>query len=200
MFKIRASAAGKLMTKARKKDEVLSQTTKTYLDEYMKSELYGVQKQIKSKYLDKGNKNEDEAIDYLISNLDVPFAIKNEETFEDEYFKGTPDIIIDEVVYDTKCSWDCFSFPLFDTEITNKDYFAQLQVYMHLTVCKKAVLAYVLTNTPEELTWEEKHDYSNLDSKLRIKTFEIDYDEEFIKNLQQKVVDSRDYINEKLKF
>ena len=63
-FKIRASASGKLMTKPRLKSEVLSKTTKSYLQEWTKEQIYGVRKSIKSKYLDKGNQVEDAAIDY----------------------------------------------------------------------------------------------------------------------------------------
>lgn len=194
MFKLRASASGKVMTNPRSKTETISKTTTTYLEEWYKEQIYGYRKDISNKYLSKGNANEDEAIDLLISWNDLDFAMKNEKHFEDEYFTGTPDLIIGDTVYDTKCSWDCFTFPLFESEIPTKDYFYQLQVYMHLTGCRKAVLAYVLTNTPEELTWEEKHDYSELDKKLKLKTFEITYDESIINDLKQRVINCRTYL------
>jgi len=194
MFKVRASAGGKLMTAPRSKTETLSETTKTYLYEWLTEKIYGVRKEIKNKYLNKGLKLEDTAIDKTIEWLDLPFTIKNEQFFEDDYFTGTPDLIVDGVVYDAKCSWDCFTFPLFDTEIPTKDYFYQLQIYMELTGCKKAVLVYVLLNTPEELTYEDKHNYDNLDKKYRIKTYEIDYDSEVIEKLKEKVIESRKFI------
>jgi hypothetical protein len=194
MFKVRASAGGKLMNAPRSKTETLSETTKTYLYEWLTEKIYGVRKEIKSKYLNKGLKLEDTAIDKTIEWLDLPFTIKNEQFFEDDYFTGTPDLIVDGVVYDTKCSWDCFTFPLFDNEIPTKDYFYQLQIYMELTGCRKAVLVYVLLNTPEELTYEDKHNYDNLDKKYRIKTYEIDYDSEVIEKLKEKVIESRKFI------
>jgi hypothetical protein len=193
-FKIRASASGKIMTNSRSKSELLSETTKTYVKEWLIEKIYGIRKEIKSKYLTKGLKLEDTAIDKAIEWLDLPFTLKNEKFFEDDFFCGTPDLIVDNVVYDIKCSWDAFTFPLFETEIPNKDYFYQLQVYMHLTGCKKAVLTYVLLNTPEELTYEDKHNYDNMDKKYRIKTFEIDYSEEVIADLQQKVTNIREYL------
>lgn len=193
-FKIRASASGKIMTNARSKSELLSETTKTYVKEWLIEKIYGIRKEIKSKYLTKGLKLEDTAIDKAIEWLDLPFTIKNEKFFEDDFFCGTPDLIVDNVVYDIKCSWDAFTFPLFENEIPNKDYFYQLQVYMHLTGCKKAVLTYVLLNTPEELTFEDKHNYDNMDKKYRIKTFEIDYSEEVIADLQQRVTNIREYL------
>ena len=191
-FKIRASASGKIMTNARSKSELISETTKTYVKEWLIEKIYGIRKEIKSKYLTKGLKLEDTAIDKAIEWLDLPFTLKNEKFFEDDFFCGTPDLIVNDVVYDIKCSWDAFTFPLFENEIPNKDYFYQLQVYMHLTGCKKAVLTYVLLNTPEELTYEDKNNYDNMDKKYRIKTFEIDYSEEVIADLKQRVTNIRE--------
>ena len=195
-FKIRASAAGKLMTKPRSKSEFLSKTTKSYLEEWTKEQIYGVRKNIQSKYLTKGNQVEDDAIMYASAEKGWLFAEKNEEYFEDEYFCGTPDVILEDKIIDIKSSWDCFSFPLFYNGIPNKDYYYQLQTYMHLTQKDKAQLVYVLMNTPEELTLEESHDYSEIESKYRIKSFDIDYDEEVIYELQHKVIESREYIEQ----
>jgi hypothetical protein len=195
-FKIRASASGKLMTKPRLKSEVLSKTTKSYLQEWTKEQIYGVRKSIKSKYLDKGNQVEDAAIDYASAEKGWLFAEKNEEYFEDEFFCGTPDVILDDKIIDIKSSWDCFSFPLFFNGIPNKDYYYQLQTYMYLTGKRKAQLVYVLMNTPEELTFEESFDYTEINSKYRIKIFDIDYDEEVIEELKNKVIESREYIKE----
>ena len=101
-FKIRASAAGKLATKSRSKSEALSQTTKSYLQEWAKQEIYGVRKDISSKYLDKGNAVEDDAIDYAAKELGWLFASKNDEYFEDENFCGTPDVILEDKIIDIK--------------------------------------------------------------------------------------------------
>ena len=193
-FKIRASASGQIMTNARSKSELISETTKTYVQEWLKEHIYGVRKQINNKYLNKGLMLEDTAIDKAIEWLDLPFTMKNEKFFEDDFFTGTPDLIVDGVVYDIKCSWSCFSFPLFEKEIPTKDYFYQLQTYLHLTGCKKAVLTYVLLNTPEELTYEEKHNYDNLDKQYRIKTFDVEYNAEVIEDLKQRVLNVREYI------
>jgi hypothetical protein len=193
-FKIRSSAAGKLMTSARSKSELLSETTKTYAKEWLTEQIYGFRKEIKSKYIYKGLVMEDEAIDKAIEWLDLPFAIKNEQYFENDFIKGTPDLIVDGVVYDIKCSWDAYTFPIFENEIPNKDYFYQLQCYMHLTGCTKAVLTYVLLNTPEEVVFETPQNYDDLDKKYRIKTFEIDYDPSVIDTLIERVKLTREYL------
>ena len=194
MFKIRASAAGKIMTNPRAKTELISETTKSYVKEYLISEIYGIRKQINNKYLSKGIWLEDEAIDKAIEWLDIPFALKNESYFKDDFFCGTPDLILDDEILDIKCSWDAFTFPLFENEIPTKDYFYQLQVYMHLTRKRKAKLVYVLLNTPDELVYEEKHSYDNMDKKYRIKTYEIEYSEDVIADLKERVTNIRTYI------
>jgi hypothetical protein len=182
------------MTSARSKNELLSETTKTYAKEWLTEQIYGFRKEIKSKYLYKGLVLEDEAIDKAIEWLDLPFAIKNEQHFENDFIKGTPDLIVDGVVYDIKCSWDAYTFPIFENEIPNKDYFYQLQCYMHLTGCTKAVLTYVLLNTPEEVVYETPQNYDDLDKKYRIKTFEIDYDQSVIDTLIERVKLTREFL------
>lgn len=192
-FKLRASCSGKLLTNPRNKQDLLSQTSITYIHEWLKSLIYGVKKDITSKFLEKGIEKEDEAIDKAIEWLDLPFTLKNEKQFEDDFFTGTPDLIIGDTVFDIKNSWDCFTFPLFENECPNKDYYAQLQVYMHLTGLKKAALIYVLLDTPETYNTAEIR-YDNIDKKYRIKRFDFEYDKEFIDNLIQRVKFAREYI------
>jgi hypothetical protein len=192
-FRVRASCAGKLLTDPRNKKDELSQTTVSYLQEWLKTLIYGVKKDISNKYLEKGIEKEDEAIDKAVEWLDLPFSLKNEKSFENEYFTGTPDLIVNDIVYDIKNSWDCFTFPLFENECPNKDYYAQLQVYMHLTGLKKAALVYVLLDTPETYSTPEIK-YDGIDKKYRIKRFDFDYDEELINKLIQRVKSAREYI------
>ena len=195
-FKLRASASGKLATTSRSKSEALSQTSKTYLQEWAKQEIYGVRKDISSKYLDKGIAVENDAIDYAAQELGWLFATKNEEYFENEHFCGTPDLVLEDTIIDIKSSWDCFTFPLFEEDIPNKDYYYQLQVYMHLTGKKQAELVYVLMNTPEDLAYsKELHDYSGISAKHRVKVFKIDYDEDAIELLTEKVGEAKEYLN-----
>lgn len=189
IFKCRASASGKLLTNPRAKSETLSETTKSYLKEWATEQIFGYKKEINNKYLYRGIEEEDKAIDFAIQVLDLPFALKNEKTFEDDFFTGTPDLIVKETIYDIKCSWNCHTFPFFEKEIPTADYYSQLQVYMHLTGCKKACLIYVLLDN--ELIG---HNYE-VENKMRIKTFEIEYEPEIIEKLITRVKESRKILN-----
>lgn len=187
-FKIRASASGKLVTNPRSKNELLSETSKSYLKEWATEQIFGVKNEIKSKYLERGTKEEDNAIDFAIQVLDLPMVLKNEKTFENEYFIGTPDLIVDDTIFDIKCSWSAFSFPFFEKEIPNNDYRCQVNVYMNLLGLKKAKIVYILLDN--ELI---NHKY-DIDNSLRVKVFNFEYDEELIKNLEKKVLYSRNYL------
>ena len=196
-FKIRASAASKLMPKPRNKKDKLAKTTLTYIDEWIKERVYGIKKEFTSKYTDKGNILEDLGISKAIEWLDLDFVIKNEKYFESDLFCGTPDLILEDEVLDIKCSWDAFSFPLLEDELPNKDYYYQMQVYMNLTGKKKSRVVYVLLNTPENISqYETHHDYSKIDPKLRIKTFAVEYDPAVIDELTEKVILTREKIAE----
>jgi len=192
-FKIRCSAISQIMTNPRSKTETLSETCKTHLEEWVKSDVYGQQKEIKSKYLTKGIEVEAAAIEYYSEVNNLGFLLPNTESFANDFMIGTPDLTLLNTVYDFKSSWDCFTFPLFDTE-PDKGYVMQLQGYMHLTGKKKAKLVYTLQNTPEELVWGDLKDYSEIESKYRIKEFEIDYDPDFIESVYDRVIECRNYV------
>jgi hypothetical protein len=196
-FKCRASALGKLMTNPRSKSETLSQTTKSYLEEWVKEQIYGIKKQINSKYLQKGLALEDQAIEFYSVAMDKDFMIKNLDHFEDDFFTGTPDCMHEGIVYDFKTSWDCFTFPLFDQE-PDMGYYYQLQVYMHLTGLRKAKLVYTLQDTPDYLTHEEPVSYAHVDNSYRVKEFEIDYDPMVIETAKARIQECREYVKELL--
>lgn len=187
-FKLRASASGKLATAPRNKSETLSETAKSYLKEWKIENLYGVKNQIQNKYIERGLADEDLSINKAIELLNLPFTLKNEKQYEDDYFTGTPDLIIDNYVLDIKTSWSCFTFPIFESKITKNDYYYQLQVYMHLLDVSKAKLVYVLLDN--ELI---NHFYPQ--ESQRVKVFDIDYDQKVIEDLKEKVKEARIYLN-----
>lgn len=214
-FKIRCSQIGQIMTNPRSKSELLSQTTKTYCQNWLKEQIYDRKKEIGSKYFDKGNMVEAESIEFISNYLNLGMIFKNEESFENEWMTGTPDLILPNEVIDMKNSWDCFTFPLFEAEI-EKNYWWQLQGYMELTGKTKARLIYTLMDTPDELIDRElnfagdisqdeyeklirSHQYGDVNPKYRVKIFEIEKDEEAIKSIRQRVEECRIYL-ETIKF
>jgi hypothetical protein len=221
----RASQTGKLMTEARSKTEPISETTKSYLNEVYINEKYGIKKDIISKYIDKGLQVERAAIklysEHIAALIDLE---KNEQLFQNEFLKGTPDIIDGKTVIDVKCSFDIHTFFSSKTK-TNKDYYWQLQSYMALTGATQAKLVYCLIDTPiqivedqkRKLSWQmgvidfespeyiaacheiEKLSYYNhLPTEERIYEIEILRNDDDIAKLYQRVQECREWMNANL--
>jgi ribosomal protein S16 len=219
----RASKTGALMTEARSKSEPISETTKSYLNEVFINEKYGIKKDIISKYIEKGLQVEEAAIklysEHITTLLDLE---KNEQFFQNEFIKGTPDIINGNEVIDVKCSYDIFTFTASKTK-TNKDYYWQLQSYMALTGCTSAKLVYCLIDTPLLIIEQEKKNlyfrmgaeeseayekgceeierlayYNHLPLNERIYEIEIERNDEDIQKLYKRVQECREWMNKEL--
>jgi hypothetical protein len=198
--------------------KTLPKTCKTYLEGWVKEQIYKRRKEVTSKYLSKGNQCEDKAIRMLIDYYDLGYNEKNEQHFENDYMTGTPDLFYPSIVFDTKCSYDMSTFPLFETEI-NKDYWWQMQGYMELLNINNAGLVYVLVNTPDHIVDAEirqktfgmvneieiynkaeeirsYHNYDNVNMEYRIKRYDIKRDEQAMEAVKDRVMLCRRYINE----
>lgn len=220
-FKIRCSAIGEIMTSPRAKNELLSATTKTYCQKWLKEQLFNRRENISTKYTQKGIIVEDHSIDFLAEQLGYGFLIKNEDSFENDFLTGTPDLLppnTDEVI-DVKSSWSWTTLPLFEDSCPNKNYWWQLQGYMALTSRSKARLSYILSDTPIHLIEREARrycfdngydeldsdiydkfyadmTYNDVPSSLKIKTFDFDRDDDAIQQIYERVTQCREYITE----
>jgi len=204
---------------AKRDNSDLPAGAKTYCKRWVQEKIYNRSKEIQSKYLDKGNECEDDSIkflsDYYFMNLS-----KNEESFEDEHFTGTPDLLVlDDEVWDVKNSYSFETFPLFDYGIKNAAYKWQGLVYLALTKRSKFRLCYTLVNLPEhmimdevrKLSWkseksfeelyveaEKFYTYDEIDDSLRLKTFEFIRDDDKITKMRKRVEACREYIESEL--
>jgi hypothetical protein len=216
-YKFRCSELGLLMVNPRSKKEKLSKTTMSALDDIYIREVWGRDKDISSKYLDKGNYTEEDSIDLLYKKYGKLF-IKNKEHLSNDFITGTPDIIDDEI-YDLKSSWDIWTFRASDG--SNKDYFWQGLGYMWLTKRLKFRLAYCLNDTPEHLVVGEQKRavygagqdpesiegmetmekveknliFKDIPWEKRIKVFEYDFNADLVEQLKTRIMDAREYLN-----
>lgn len=153
MLKIRASQVSRIMPGVRKD---FLKGTEDYLFELWVEDKYNRSKDIKSKYMEKGTKQELEAI-VLLNDVTGNLYFKNEENFSNDWITGTPDIMTDEYIRDIKCSWSVFTFEDAKRNKLNDAYYWQLQSYMDLTGTDKAYLDYCLVDTPENLIQKEQY-------------------------------------------
>jgi hypothetical protein len=220
-MKIRCSAIGKIMTSPKSKGEVLSQTTKTYLQELAIEETFNIRKEFSSRYTDKGNEVEDLSIALCNDVLDIGFIYKNEEHFTNDWITGTPDVNTSEILLDVKSSYDATTFPFFDTKLVNKSYFYQMHGYMWLTGKEESLLCYCLIDTPLQIVEDEirrehwkaslieesldlrafvqaKHTFGHIPKEKRLKVFKIAKDENVIEEIKTRIEQCREYYNELL--
>jgi hypothetical protein len=206
MFKIRSSSIGHIMAYPDKPE--LPKGAETHLRNWSRSKLYGRSKEIGSKYLTKGNRVEEQAIDLLAEYMGDGFLFKNEEHFEDDHITGMPDVLRADRVIEIKSPWDWSTFPAFEQKIPESNYWWQCQGYMALTGREFAQLCYVLCDTPEEqiqkeAKWkayelgcdiddiieqvEQAMTYSDIQLESRVKIFDINRDEKAIENIRKRV-------------
>jgi len=217
MIQFRCSGLGKLMTSPRSKGEVLSETAKTFIEDVFREKEYGIYKDISSRYTDKGIQMEDEAIQLAGNVLGWDINVnKNEERLKNGWITGIPDINTETLLADIKCSWSGSTFPFFDTELPNKDYFWQLQGYMMLTGHLQAELVYCLMNTPQQIVEDEvrrmhwklnlleesldvreavqcQHNFDHLSDNLRIKRFIVEGSIDAENRIKEKVEQANEY-------
>jgi hypothetical protein len=223
-FKARASKAQNLLSLPRSKKDreagLMGDTAKGYVREQWLTDNYQIREQINTNAINKGILQEDVSI-ALLSLVDEDFYYKNEESRDDDYFTGTPDLVTKDLIIDIKTSETAKSF--MSSDITPL-YATQLQVYMHLFGKKKAELVYCLVNAPEyqmerknkakywDLMEQSEHideeameifenqtmlnmTFDRIDPKLRIKRFSVDFDQTVIDSLIEQIKNARNYYN-----
>lgn len=141
----------------------LSTGAKTYCKKWLKNKLYGRREEIKSKYIRKGNKCEEDGFTLMALHVIKDMVYKNTERRSNEWLEGECDLYHNNIVYDNKASWSLETFPMFDFEVTNDEYAKQLNGYAWLWDAEKAVLCYTLIDTPDEeieqaIKWVSDHD------------------------------------------
>lgn len=212
-YKFHCSGLSNLMVASRKKDDPLSETTKSYLLEIFIKEVFGREKSetVANKYMQKGTMCETDSLE-LVERVTGKKFFKNQETLSNEYIVGTPDVKQEELI-DIKTSWDLFTFMNVDEEQAEKDYFHQLLGYMWLTGHRTAQLSYCLVNTPEILVGDEMYRLSfklpedqvekyrknyvfdDIPESMRIKSYGFEYNEEIVEELKVKILLCRDYLS-----
>jgi hypothetical protein len=223
---IHCSSIGKLLTepklKADKEAGELSATAKTHLIEIYAKERYNFQKELDNKYIRKGNTVEQEAIDELSLQIRMPLE-KNQETFRNDFFVGTPDCFTDSIVFDVKSSYDWLTFLSNIPSDLDPMYEGQLNGYMDLLNIDKGYIVYVLLDTPfEEIEkqkyylftkgsyiseespeflklWAEKEKnliFSHHPIEERILFFEVQRNHELIYNAKRKVDKARNFLED----
>lgn len=201
---------------------LLSETTKTLVEDKWLKDQFGYKEPVMTPQLMKGLLCEQDVFGLVQKVLGGEFRRKNPITFQNEYIIGTPDVILknEDYVEDVKSSWSLKTF--FNAELTPL-YNTQAQCYMWLTGKRNYRLIYGLVPTPFEFILDEQRrfsykfgmgyetnpDYLDIERQIdhnnslietipiekRIKVFEFKYDETVIENLKSQIEKARKYYN-----
>jgi len=152
---VRASQVGRLMTKGRGKEEWGATAIQVIKDAVLFNE-YGIDKFVTSKHIEKGIINEAESLEMVrrVTGWEIDLQ-KPKQRLVNNWVIGAPDLLDNGYLIDVKNSWDGTTFPWFDKEVPNNDYYFQLQTYMWLSGYKTSYLIYTLTSAPEHMVFKE---------------------------------------------
>lgn len=170
-YKFRCSSLGSIMTNQPGKKDTkslaeLSQSAKDELIKIYVKQVYGREKEISSKYIEKGLAVEEDSIT-LLSMIKEKFFVKNEERKENDFISGLPDIIAP--LHDTKSCWDIHTFYVHKTKPLKKDYEWQMQGYCELYQEDSGKVVFCLIDTPLGMIEHEKR---NMFYRMNVATME----------------------------
>lgn len=197
----------------------LSDTCKRRLAQIYTEETTGRTKDIESEYLEKGLKTEEDSITLYSLRTNTMYK-KNKERVANGFVIGEIDFDDEEqdLVVDTKSSWDVFSFDATVASPIKHIYWWQGQMYMWLKNRSRFRLAYCLNDTPSEIFQRlvkrmrynfigeesdyqdaltklaEKHTYSDLPLERKIRIYEIKRDDEKIEMAKSYIPHFRNYL------
>ncbi len=198
-MKFRCSSIGKLMTEPRSKSEgVLSVGAKTYIRELAAQEIFGVDFEVSSKYIEKGIEAEGDSID-LLNSVRGLSLVKNTERRDNEFITGECDLFDDDAKrgHDIKTSWSIATFPIIVADCEDKLYEWQMRGYMALWDADEWEVNYCLVDTPDRLIGFEPmqlHVVSHLPEWMRVTTWTVKRDIEKEAAIYEKVKAANEYL------
>lgn len=218
-FKFRCSALGNLVSASGQ----LTDSNKTFIRDTHIGAVYNIQKEITSKYFEKGIMCEMDGIKF-IKDVFYPndYVPKNTERFENDYIHGEPDQIMRQYNEgnEIKNAYDLFTFGK-----ANLSHMYKMQMigYVWLTGIPKWRLVYCLSDMPDVLLGEEekrlwysgkftdsnspewieaqmklhkKYDYSEMSLSERFKYWELTPTTEDFEKIKTSVIKAREYMQE----
>jgi len=175
------SSIGKIMTNARSKSEILSETAKSYIKSVAKQDFFGYNVDLNNKYVIKGQEQEQDSIN-LLNAVRMTSYVKNDKRLINDIMTGECDILLDDHIIDIKTSWSLETFPALAEDGMNKDYEWQLRAYMYLYDRPTAELIYCMVTTNDDLLsqWDNlslhRVDHIDPDKRITVIPFERDQD------------------------
>lgn len=169
-------------------EKSLSVGAKTYVESLAKQFVYGYDDEVSSKFLEKGIRCEDDAIE-LYNSVFFTNHTKNTVRLTNDWVTGECDIYVPgKKIIDIKNAWSLQTFPATSATGRDKGYEWQGRAYMMLWGVPEFEIAYCMVNTPADLIGyedEKIHFVDHITPELRVTRVQYSRDlalEERIKN------------------
>jgi hypothetical protein len=195
---IRCSSIGKLMTEPKTKAEgPLSVGAKTHIRSLVSQDIFGVDFEVSSKEIEKGNLLEADAI-ALLNRVRGLSLVKNKERRSNGWITGECDLFgaAARRGHDLKCSWSVATFPIALVDCFDKSYEWQMRGYMWLWDADCWEVNYALLTTPEHLMRFDPpsmHFVDHIPEHMRLTTWTVTRDPELEKAMVEKIKAARQY-------
>jgi hypothetical protein len=185
------------------KASTLSVGAKTHMRSIASQMIYGVEFEVSSKYMEKGNLVELDSIDMLnrVRGLNL---VKNDIRKENEFISGECDLFDAKRKrgHDIKSAWSVATFPICQLDCIDSMYEWQMRGYMMLWDAEEWEVNYCLVDTPEALVGFEAmpmHLVSHIPENMRITTWNLKRDRTLEDAMKNKVVLARQYLIDTIK-
>lgn len=197
------SEIGKIMTNARAKGEVLSETAKSHIRSIAKQNFYGYTVDLNSKYITKGKEQEQDSIN-LLNAVRFTSYKKNTTRIETDLFTGECDILLDDLIIDIKTSWSLETFPATSEEGYEAGYEYQGRAYMHIYDRPYFELIYCMVSTDPTgdhnllSPWDNLslHRVDHIDPAKRITVLRFERDFEIEQQMIEKLRHASEYYSQ----
>jgi hypothetical protein len=197
----RCSSLGRLMTEPKTKSEgPLSVGAKTYIRELAAQEIFGVEFEISSKEMEKGNLVEPDSI-ALLNRVRGLSLEKNTQRITRDGLSGECDLFDAERErgHDLKSPWSLRTFPICAADCEDRAYEWQMRGYMALWDAGEWEVNYCIVDTPEHLIGYEPmqlHIVGHIPEHLRLTTWTVKRDPEKEAAIFEKIKHARAYYAE----
>ena len=218
-FIISCSKISDIMTKPKNASELISDGAKTVVTEWYNNQYFN-RKPLPagSKYTIKGTEQEWVALAFLNNHIGSRYA-KNKEYKNDGTISGFADVVECNHIAEIKCPFTHETFPTLHNDLYSfkKEYWCQVQGYMHLWGKSSAKVFFVLVNAPENVINSEMWriarlngypspsadieakvratlTFDDLPNDKRVKCFDVEYSPDFIEVVKERVLMCREWL------
>lgn len=207
------------MTKPKNASELISDGAKTVVTEWYNNQHFGRKPLPEgSKYTRKGTEQEWVALAFL-NNVTGSRYAKNKQPKNDGIMSGFADVVEKDGIVEIKCPFTHQTFPTLHNDLHSfkKEYWCQVQGYMHLWEKTTAKVFFVLVNAPEDVIKSEMWriarlngypspteeieskvratlTFDDLPNEKRVKCFDVEYSPDFIEVVKDRVLKCREWL------